>query len=386
MNIESMTMQQVEARLAEIKNLVSAEDADLDALETEIDALEARKAAIIAATEKRNAIVSKISAGAGVVTETRTSEENKGMNKTYNASSAEYRSAWLKDIASKAHVNLGEMNQEERDAFTFTTQNTPNVVPTVILNRIVELVESRSPMYADATKSGLSQGFGIPRHTGITQGDAAVTNEGVANDDEIDTFDLVNLVGEELKKHVVISRKMKFKSIQAFEDYLTQHIAARIAVAKEKLILTRLDAVATGIAAANVLTAQTYADATIRNIMSKIRGDGVVKVYANSTTIWNGLAGIQIDGKPAFVPSAMENPLEVGRIYGAVVVEDNNLQDNIAYFGKPLHLLANDYEDLLIQVSRDPKTFEDIIAGYSLFDAGLEVPTAFVKATFTVGE
>lgn len=383
MDINTMNMSQVESRLAEIKNLISAEDADLDALEQEIDALEARKASIIAETEKRNAIAAKISTGAGAVTETRTSEVETHMSKTYNANSPEYRTAWLKDIASKAQVNLGEMNQEERDAFTFTTTNTPGVVPTVILNRIVELVESRSPMYNDATKSGLAQGFSIPRHTGITQGDAAVTAEGVANDDEIDTFDLVPLVGEELKKHAIISRKMKFKSIQAFEDYLVQHLAARIAVAKEKLILARLDAVATGIAAANVLTAQTYADATIRNIMSKLRGDGVVKVYANATTIWNGLAGIQIDGKPAFVPSAMENPLEVGRIYGAVVVEDNNLTDNVAYFGKPLHLLANDYEDLLIQVSRDPKTFEDIIAAYSLFDAGLENPLSFVKATFS---
>lgn len=384
MDINTMNMSQVEARLAEIKNLVSAEDADLDALEQEIDALEARKAAIIAATEKRNAIVSKISAGAGVVTETRTSEESTNMPKTYNAASAEYRSAWLKDIASKAHVNLGEMTTEEREAFTFTTTNTPGVVPTVILNRIVELVESRSPMYADATKSGLAQGFSIPRHTGTTQGDAAVTNEGVANDDEIDTFDLVTLVGEEIKKHVVISRKMKFKSIQAFEDYLVQHIAKRIAVAKEMLILARLDNVATGIAAANKLSSQTYADATIRNIMSKLRGDGAVKVYANSSTIWNGLAGITTaDGKPAFIPSAMENAAEVGRIYGAVVVEDNNLQDNVTYFGKPMHLLANDYEDLLIQVSRDPKTFEDIVAGYSLFDAGLENPLSFVKATFS---
>lgn len=386
MDINTMTMQQVESRLAEIKGLISAEDADLDALENEIDALEARKAAIIAETERRNAIVSKISAGAGAVTESRTSEETTNMPKTYNAASPEYRSAWLKNIAKASGLDFGEMGAEERDAFTVTTANTPNVVPTVILNRIIELVESRSPMYNDATKSGLAQGFSIPRHTGITQGDAAVTTEGVANDDEADTFDLVPLVGEEIKKHVVISRKMKFKSIQAFEDYLVQHIAARIAVAKERLILTRLDTVATGIAAANVLTAQTYADATIRAIMSKLRGDGIVKVYANSTTIWNGLAGIHIDGKPAFVPSAMENAAEVGRVYGAVVVEDNNLADNVAYFGKPVHLLANDYEDLLIQVSRDPKTFEDIIAGYALFDAGLEVPTAFVKATFTAGE
>lgn len=380
-------MQQVEARMAEIKTMLNADDADLDALEQEIDALEARKASIIAATEKRNAIVSKISAGAGVVTETRTSEETTNMPKTYNASSPEYRTAWLKDIAKASGINFGEMNQEERAAFTFTTENTPGVVPTVIANRIVELVESSAPMYADATKSGVAQGFSIARHKAIAQGDAATTDEAVANDDEQDTFDLLPLVGVELKKHVTISRAMKFKSIDAFEAWIEKHIADRIAVAKEGVILSRLDNTTTGIAAANKITNQTYADATIRAIFAKIRGAGVKKVYANSVTIWTGLAGIATaDGKPAFVPSAMENPLEVGRIYGAIVVEDNNLSDNVAYFGIPSQIDANDYDELALQASVDPKTFAQTVAGYSLFDAGLENPLSFVKSTFTTGE
>lgn len=382
MNIENMTMAQVEARLAEIRTAITAEDADIDALDAEVDALEARKQALIAETEKRNATIAKLNAGAGHVTETH-EEETRMPN--YNVDSPEYRTAWLKDLAQSSHINLGEMTPEEREAFTFTTANSGNVVPTVIQNRIVELVESNSPMYNDATKSGMAQGFAIPRHTQINQGDATTTNEGVANDDEQDTFDQLTLSGVEIKKHCVISRKMKFKSISAFEDWVVSHIAARIAVAKDAVIVSRLDNATYGIAAANVLTSQTYAEATIRAIFAKIRGNGVKKVYANSNTIWNGLAGIKIDGKLAFVPSAMENPLEVGRLFGAVVVEDNNLSDNVAYFGIPSKILANDYDELTMQASRDPKTFEDIIAGYSLFDAGLENPRSFVKATFTAG-
>lgn len=383
MNIENMNMAQVEARLAEIRTAITAEDADIDALDAEVDALEARKQAIIAETEKRNATIAKLNAGAGNVTETHENEETRMPN--YNVDSPEYRNAWLKDLAQASHINLGEMTAEEREAFTFTTSNSGNVVPTVIANRIVELVESNSPMYNDATKSGMSQGFAIPRHTAINQGDATTTNEGVANDDEQDTFDQLTLSGVEIKKHCVISRKMKFKSISAFEDWVVSHIAARIAVAKDAVIVSRLDDATYGIAAANVLTSQTYAEATIRAIFAKIRGNGVKKVYANSNTIWNGLAGIKIDNKLAFVPSAMENPLEVGRLFGAVVVEDNNLSDNVAYFGIPSKILANDYDELTMQASRDPKTFEDIIAGYSLFDAGLENPKSFVKATFTAG-
>jgi len=52
------------------------------------------------------------------------------------------------------------------------------------------------------------------------------------------------------------------------------------------------------------------------------------------------------------------------------------------YAGIPGKLLANDFETLFINRAMDPKTFEDIIAGYSLFDAGLENPKSFVKVTF----
>lgn len=102
----------------------------------------------------------------------------------------------------------------------------------------------------------------------------------------------------------------------------------------------------------------------------------------------NGLAGIKdANGRPLFLDSTVnDDPLVKGRIYGAIVKEDNNLADNVAYFGVPASILANDYDDLTMNHAMDPKSFEDIIAGYSLFDAGLENPKSFVKATFTPGE
>jgi HK97 family phage major capsid protein len=240
-------------------------------------------------------------------------------------------------------------------------------------------------MYDDATKPGMTKGFGVPRHKAIVAGDAAETDEGVANADEQDTFDLLALDGVEIKKHVEITRKMQWQSIDAFEAWLTSHIAKRIAVAKDAQIRARLDAVATGIAAANVLTAQTYAEATVRAILAKIKEAGTKVWYANTNTIWNGLAGIQ-DGndRPLFVPSTTDSdPTVQGRIYGGAVKVDENLADNVVYVGVPASILANDFEDLFMQNSIDPKTFKTIIAGYSLFDAGLENPLAMVKATFT---
>lgn len=387
MEFKNMTVEELEARRAQIGEEVEKDGADLDALEAEIKGikaeLEARKEAAAKKAEIRNAVAS----GDGkVVAEIPTQEKRTMEEIKYNAQSPEYRTAWLKNIAQRdGQMIFGDLTETEQRAFTFTTANTGAVVPTETMNRIVELVESMAPMYDDATKTGMVKGFGVPRHKSIAAGDAAATDEGVANADEEDTFDLLALDGVEIKKHVEITRKMQWQSIDAFEAWLTDHIAKRIAVAKEAQIRARLDAVATGIAAANVLTAQTYAEGTIRAILAKIKQSGTKVWYANTNTIWNGLAGIQ-DGndRPLFVPSTLDSdPTIQGRIYGGSVKVDENLADNVVYVGVPASILANDFEALFMNNAIDPKTFKTIIAGYSLFDAGLENPLAFVKATFT---
>lgn len=311
-----------------------------------------------------------------------------GQAQQLGADSVEYKNAWLKEMAKddKGNYRFGAPTKLENDAFTFTTANTGAVVPTQIQNRIIELVDSYAPLYADATRTGMVSGFGIPRHKAIVQGDAIVTAEGLANDDEQDTFDLLSLDGEEIKKHVDITRKMQFQSIKAFEEWITTHIAQRIGAAKDILIIDQLETPAHGIDPANVLTAQAYNDATIRKIMGMIHGMGAKAVYANSKTIWNGLAGIaEGDGTKAFVPNSMVDPVVAGRIYGAKVVIDENIEDNVAYFGIPARILANDFDTLTMMRDVNAKTFVTTISGYSLFDAGLEDPKAFVRAAFTAG-
>jgi HK97 family phage major capsid protein len=386
MEFKDMTVEELEARRAQIGVDAEAEGADLDALTEELRGIKAELEARKAAADKKAEIRNAVANGAGEVIGKVTEEKREMEEIKYNAQSPEYRTAWLKNIAQRdGQMIFGDLTETEQRAFTFTTANTGAVVPTETMNRIIELVESMAPMYDDATKTGMTKGFGVPRHKTIAAGDAAATDEGVANADEEDTFDLLALDGVEIKKHVEITRKMQWQSIDAFEAWLTDHIAKRIAVAKEAQIRVRLDAVATGIAAANVLTAQTYTEGTIRAILAKIKQSGTKVWYANTNTIWNGLAGIQ-DGndRPLFVPSTTDSdPTTQGRIYGGSVKVDENLADNVVYVGVPASILANDFEALFMNNAIDPKTFKTIIAGYSLFDAGLENPLAFVKATFT---
>ena len=371
--------------LANMQNAIDAGNLEsAKEIEASVNKLDADFSAIAEANANLQALKDKHEVPEIVKNNTEIGELNME-KKICNASSVEYKKAWLKEMArnAKGEYLVGTLTPEERNAFTFTTGNTGSVVPTEIADRIVELVDSQAPLYSDATKSGMTKGFGVPRHKSIDAGDAAATNEGVANADEQDTFDLLPLDGVEIKKHVNITRKMEFQSIDAFEDWVVSHLAARIAVAKETRIIAQLNDATYGIAAANKLTSQTYADSTIRQIFSQIKGQGAKVVYANSSTIWNDLFGIQ-DGedKQLFIPSSMDDPTVQGRIYGAVVKLDDNIPDDTVYVGIPKAILANDFDALSTAREMDIKSWVTTISAYSLFDAGLENPLSFVKASF----
>lgn len=386
------TIDEIEAREAEIRQLItdSTNEEEVRALSAEIDELTAereqlRQAAEAAAAERREAAEH----GETIREEIVMNEE-----RTFTAASEEYRSAWLKNLAVvEGRRMFGDLTEVEERAYTHLTSNSSAVVPTAIMNRIVELVPSFAPMYADASKSAMTQGFGVPRHTAIAAGDATVTDEGAAPTDEQDSFDLLSIDGVEIKKVVKYSRKMKWQSISAFEDWVVSHMAKRIAVAKELQIIARLGSTSTGIASGNVITGTAlspvnYTDDQIRAILAKIKETGSVVWYANQKTIYTALTAIKdLTGRPLFLDNTTANdPLVKGRIYGGVVKQDENLSDNVVYVGVPASILANDFEDLFIFSTIEPGTVQTIVTGYSLFDAGLENPLAFVKVTFYPGE
>lgn len=386
------TIDEIEAREAEIRQLItdSTNEEEVRALSAEIDELKAereeiRQEAEAAAAERREAAEH----GETIREEIVMNEE-----RTFTAASEEYRSAWLKNLAVvEGRRMFGDLNEVEERAYTHLTSNSSAVVPTAIMNRIVELVPSYAPMYADASKSAMTQGFGVPRHTAIAAGDATTTDEGAAPTDEQDSFDLLSIDGVEIKKVIKYSRKMKWQSISAFEDWVVTHMAKRIAVAKELQIIARLGSTTTGIASGNVITGTAlspvnYTDAQIREILAKIKENGPIVWYANQKTIYTALTAIKDDNKrPLFLDNTLsDDPLVKGRIYGGVVKQDENLSDNVVYVGVPASILANDFEDLFIFSTIEPGTVKTIVTGYSLFDAGLENPLAFVKVTFYPGE
>ena len=394
-----MTVYEINARLEEIRTESEKPDADLDALLTEARALKEQREEMRKAAEKAAEIRAVVASGAGETVK-KFGEERK-MEKTYNAGSPEYRSAWLKNISMLDGVSrFGALTEEERTAYTHTTANTGAVVPTAIIDRIENLVDSDAPIYDDAVKYAMTQGFSLPRFTAIAAGDAAGTAEGAAPaNDEQDTIGALPLAGVEIKKCAVLSRKMHFQSINAFEDWLVQEVGARIHVEKERMLLARMSGsqYPSGVTAVSgaaiestyhVITGSgttyvDYTDANIREYMGLIHGAGEVVVYANRKTVYTGLFGIvDAEHRQIFMPNAQGDPVIAGRIYGAAVKIDPNLSDNVVYFIRRGALVCNDFSGTELFQAIEPRTANTIITGYSLFDGGMLDQSGAVKVTF----
>ena len=384
MEIKDMKMSDIEARMSEIRNEMESDGADLDALTEEVRGLKARRGELEAAAEKRAQILDEVNKAPAA----RGFKEPEKTEERFTAASPEFASAWWKELATDARGNkmFGELTDVEKRAFTFVTTNTPEVVPTEVMDRIVELIDNDSPMYDDSQKSNMRFGFSLPRHKGITAGDAKNVTEGAANDDEQDTFDNLDLPGVEIKKHIVMSRKMEFQSIDAFKKWVLTHLAARIRVAKEKYLISQLGQTDTGIETGNVLTAAALTDAELRKCLALLRGSGTRVLYANSDFIWNTLAGLEDEGgDKLFIPSAMNDPIVEGRVYGTIVKRDSNIPDDTFYIGYPNKILSNEFILFDITPQIEDKTLNRIFVGYSLFDGGLEDPKAFVKWSVQAG-
>ncbi len=394
--IQNRTVEELRGMLQRIAD--NADDAEADALaefeqrasELTAELQERASAAGNGLAERRAAVRSAIESGSAIAIAV---PAESAEPRSYDASSPEYRDAWLREMASIPDGNrrtymFGEPTAEQRAAYTMTTSNVGEVIPTDIMNEIVELMEADAPLYGDAYHTSFAHVCEIVQHTGITQGDADETDEGGTNDDEENVFNVIELTGKEIKKHVELTRKMEIQSIDAFRAWLVREIADRMKVAAEKLCYKRLGegtdtGAKAGIVAENKLSG-TLDDAEVRKCFGLLYGGGARAVYANQYTIWNVIADITTDdGKKAFIPNAMEDPIIQGRIYGAPVKKDDTLADNVVWFGYPKMLQVNDFEQVNIMDEVEVKSRKHVYSGYALVDAGLRNPKSFVQYTHT---
>lgn len=379
-----MNLKQIEERLAELRKMLDEPEADLESISQEVDRLIEERAKLSAKEEleERKKNIDDIFINGRVVKTFPTADVS---SEHYDASSPEYRTAFLKTIARKADRfgNLipmfGELTEVEKRAYVMTTQNTGQVVPMMTANRIVDLVKSSNALMADLIINRFLTPYEVPVHTAIEEGDAAQLDEDKAPDDEKDTFKTIQILGKDFKKGITLSENLKIQSVDAFEQWLIKHIIARLYHAANIHTYAKIDE---GMVKANVITTKAgLTDNDLLKALGSVTG-GDVRLYANRNTIYNYIASLKDNtGRQLFWESA-DNPLERGIIHGARVKEEFSLPNETIYIGAPELIEANMFEDanVVAMPQKGRMTWYD---GFMKFDAGLLDPEGFAKLTIT---
>ena len=257
MEFEKMTVEELEARRAQIAVDIEAEDADLDALEAEVrgirEELERRKADAAQREELR-----KMAAEQAEVVEAAPVEERKEekMSNIEIRKSPEYLDAWVE-------MQKGRATEEQRALLTENADNGTIAVPVYVEDTIHTAWENDEIMRRvrrSYYKGNLKVGYESSASDAIMhdEGDDAITEENLV-------IGYIELIPTMIKKMVRYSDEVLDMRGQAFVDYIFDEIeyqivkkaagAAVLAVIQSNLVATQAKA-GTALATADIINAQ----------------------------------------------------------------------------------------------------------------------------------
>lgn len=362
-----MRIDEINARLAAIESEVEGASGEaLTALENEVEALTAERNQIMQDVQARQQLRENIAAGivSGNIIEN-IEEENTMENRNFTLASEEYRSAFLKNMRGE------EMSEVEARAFTFLTTNTTAPLPTVMQNRIIDLIGEAHPIVADVYRMDSGSAITIPVGKSI-DADAGSTAEGAAANELQITFDNVNLSGEDYTANVEMSYKMAAMAIPAFEDYLISKIAERLGAVLATGIVAKIKS---GIAAENTVSSGVnYAN--ICAGFGELKRVGTVVVYGTRKGVYNKLVGM-VDGNKRPIFQQPITAAAAGAILGAQIKFEDAVGDTELLIGDPKKYLQNVVAPVVIESDKDLKNHKYIYSGYTCQEGVLTDDKAF---------
>lgn len=256
MEIKDMTVEELEARKADIRNELEADGADLDALETEVrsinEELENRKAAEAQRAEIRKAVAM----GEGETVKEIKTEERKTLTLEEVRSSKEYINAYANYIKTEDDSECRALLTE----IVAPGEGLP--VPAIIEGRIRTAWE-RAQLLGLTRKTYLKGVIGIGFELSATG--AAVHEEGDMDnlpDEEELTIGKVTLVPQSLKKWITISDEAVDMGGEEFLDYIFDEITYRIAKLAEDTLVGLVAAAGTTATATAVSVSELVDDGT----------------------------------------------------------------------------------------------------------------------------
>lgn len=381
-------VEEINARLDAIQSELEDPKSDVKALKKESDALLAELEEIKADADARAELTQRILDKPVAVarefpkpTQVSVSDREKP-----GKDSPEFKRAWLKMMArhpGTGQMLLGDLTDVEKLAYTFTTTEAANFIPTGIQLGIVDSIRDKFAILGDLAMTYFEGVVEFQQVTAVAAGDAASTSENTAAANNLQlTNAKVQMTGTEYRDSVKMSNKTRLQSIDQFETWLIDTLANRLGRAMNAGVFTQIDS---DVQAANVLTTSTTLDAQeVRQLHGMLRGGtGPRVVYANAFTIWNEIAAVvDSNGVEKFIASSQtDDPVLQGRLYGTLVKLDETLADSVFYIGYPETLKANMFEAPNVLSDLDVETREMLWAGYSLFECAMGDVRSFAVCT-----
>lgn len=289
MEIKEMKMEDIEQRMSEIKNLMTAEDADIDALNSEVDSLIERRNQIEAEAAEKRALHEKVaSMDAKPIDEIKEKEERKMMDVKEYRNTQEYINAFAN------YVKTGD-DAECRSLLTENVGTGTVVVPALVEN-IVNTAWEKDDLMNRVRKTFIKGNLKI--NFEISGTDAVVHTEGgTAVAEETLTLGKVTLVPANIKKWISISDEVYEIGGEAFLDYIYDELAYRIVkkmAAVAVAAITASPATSSASAPAVAVLTQALGAGTIVAAEGLLSAEATDVVAIMNRGTWGALKNIQV--------------------------------------------------------------------------------------------
>ena len=373
-------LKQIEERLSSEEDI--SED-DMKSLEERVEQLETEKKSLIQKAEKRRETLEKIKRGEiGKKKEEyqEKREDGKEMNEERSIlENAEYRTAFLKKLQGKKLTN------EEERTMTSAANSVGVVIPTVTQNLIMEKLEQFAPLLNEIELLRVDGNVTFAVETDQTEANVHVEGATITEDGEV--LIPVSLASYEITKYITISKTVAKMSIDAFEKWLTNMLARRIARKITKLIISGTGTnQPTGVEKANtwgatnsvtVGAAASLSEGNVTDLIALLPGayDANAKWLMSKKTLYSDFRPLQNKSKnDIFVK-------ENGKFYvdGYEVMLDDSVTFHEAYLGDFKMYAGNLSEDVTVDTDKKLSNNSFEYLGCAMFDGKPALGEAFVK-------
>lgn len=374
MEINEMNMEQVEERLAQIRTEIDGENADIEALNAEVDSLIERQSAIRAAAEEKRGLLDKVA-------KMQTTPIDKVEERKHEMEQVEIRNTKAYIDAFAEYVKSGD-STECRALLSENATNGTVAVPEFVYD-VIKTAWDREGVMSLVRKSYLRGNLKVGFE--ISASGATVHTEGQAVNEETLVLGIVELVPSAIKKWISISDEALDMTGETYLRYIYEELTYKIAQKAADELIAKIEAAGTAstttAVGVPVVTSTTVTVGLVAEALGKLSDEAANPVVIMNKATW-----------AAFKKAQYDNKFNIDPFEGLRVVFNNSITAfsaattgvTYAIVGDLGHgAIANFPNGEDINIKRDDLTLaaSDMVRfiGREYVALGIVAPNAFVK-------